>query len=143
MKRKPVYFLFRDQFAVLDYMNANFITVKECTYLFNFNQKRVKLLIMIHFCCLLLTKIPSIYAFSVCKILLPENRMCKFFDKFQVCFCVTHDNIERCRGKLTRTLQQQQCCRGRLSLPLPLLSLLYSWVRFSPNNTNNSSTKPT
>ena len=41
--------------------------------LFNFNQKRAKLLITMHFFCLLLAKIISIYAFSVCKILSPEN----------------------------------------------------------------------
>ena len=40
---------------------------------FNFNQKRAKLLIMMHFRCLLLAKIGAIDAFSVCKILLPEN----------------------------------------------------------------------
>ena len=52
--------------------------------LFNFNQKRAKLLIMMHFCCLLLVKIVSIYAFLVCKILFPDIGLCKFFDKFQV-----------------------------------------------------------
>ena len=41
--------------------------------MFNFNQKTAKLLIMMHFRCLLLAEIVSIYAFSVCKILSPEN----------------------------------------------------------------------
>ena len=41
--------------------------------MFNFIQKRAKLLIMMHFRCELLAKIVSIYAFSVCKIHSPEN----------------------------------------------------------------------
>ena len=38
-----------------------------------------------HFCCLLLAKIVSIYALSVCKISPQKIWSCKFFDKFQVC----------------------------------------------------------
>ena len=41
--------------------------------LLNFSRKRANLLIMRHFRCLLLAKIVSIHAFSVCKILAPEN----------------------------------------------------------------------
>ena len=52
---------------------ASDIFCKILHILFNFNQKRAKLLIMMHFRCLLLAKIVSIYAFSVCKILSPEN----------------------------------------------------------------------
>ena len=47
--------------------------------MFNFNQKRAKLLIMLHFRCLLLAKIASIYAFSVCKIFSLENWVVKIF----------------------------------------------------------------
>ena len=49
------------------------INVKNLHILFNFNQKKAQFLIMMHFCCLLLAKIVSIYAFSVCKILSPKN----------------------------------------------------------------------
>ena len=42
---------------------------------------------MIHFHCLLLATIVLIYAFSVCKILLPKKLgRVIFFDKFQVCW---------------------------------------------------------
>ena len=47
--------------------------LKNLHILFYFNQKRAKLLKMMHFCCLLLAKIVSIYMFSVCKIISPEN----------------------------------------------------------------------
>ena len=53
--------------------------------MFNFNQKRAKLLIMMHFRCLLLAKKVSIYAFSECKFFCLKIRSCKFFDKFQIC----------------------------------------------------------
>ena len=46
--------------------------LKNLHTLFNFNLKRAKLLIMMHFNCLLPAKIISIYVFSACKILLPE-----------------------------------------------------------------------
>ena len=34
---------------------------------------------------LLLAKVVAVYAFSLCKILLPENWVVYFLDKFQVC----------------------------------------------------------
>ena len=58
--------------------------LKELHILFNFNQRRAKLQIMMHFHCLLLAKIVSIYAFSLCKILSLKIGSYKFFDKFQV-----------------------------------------------------------
>ena len=57
--------------------------LKNLHILFNFYQKRAKLLLMMHFFCWLLAKIVSIYAFSVC--FCPKIGSCKFFDKFEVC----------------------------------------------------------
>ena len=57
-----------------------FITVKEFTHFVQFYQKRAKLLIIMYFCCLIVGENVSIYAFSVCKILSPENWVrVKFF----------------------------------------------------------------
>ena len=54
------------------HLNVNFLH-NNLHILFNFNQKRAKLLIMMHFRCLLLAKIVSIYAFSVLKIFTHEK----------------------------------------------------------------------
>ena len=53
---------------------------------FNFNKKRTKLIHIDIYAALMLAKKAAIYMFLLCKIVGPKIRLCKIFDKFQVCF---------------------------------------------------------
>ena len=88
--------------------------------MFNFNQKRAKLLIMMHFRCLLLAKIVLIYAFSVCKILLSKIGSCKSFWQipslchYNICFkiCIPSGFLhlivtDQCVGQSPKT--EEKC----------------------------------
>ena len=81
-----------------------------------------------HFHCLLLAKIVSIYAFSVCKILSPENWVVKFSDKFQVCNklqCASETNHwNSASAQLASKIVQSMFCTYRskiLARPLEII----------------------
>ena len=64
-------------------------TIETIEYLhihFNFNKKRTKLIHIDLYAALMLAKKAAIYMFLLCKIVGPKIRLCKIFDKFQVCF---------------------------------------------------------